>query len=563
MKKLTMLLSLALVLTMVMAVPAKKLKRTITLTDGSKIEATYYGDETNHFYLGNNGVRYVPSADNSHVFVALSEAKAKSRYAKQLTRTVSSNNRRAARLMAARKAKTYTGKKKGIIILVNFSDKKFAQSNTRELFDSIANANNYSSQQCPYGSVHDYFYSQSQGQFDLEFDVVGPVSLPHSYSYYGGNNEDNEDTYPATMAVDACKLVDSQVNFADYDWDGNGEVDQVFVLYAWHGEATYDDPNTVYPHEWELASSEYGRKLRLDGVNINTYACASELADEDDMLSGIGTICHEFSHCLGFPDMYDTEYENFGMGDWDLMDGGSYNGDNQNGMCPPSYSCYERMVAGWQMPIELKNDTVVSNVDAIANDGNTFIIYNPGHKDEFFTMENRQRIGWDAFVPDAGVLILHIDYHKNAWDDNVVNTTTGEYALYDHECATVVHADNSIGFYGRNGRLISDDYDVFPFGQLDSLTNNSTPNFNLYNMSADGTNKLPYAIRAIKLSESGKASFEFDNLAETATKLSQTSANETKATPYIYNMCGQHMGNKADRLPKGIYIIGGKRVVKE
>lgn len=85
----------------------------------------------------------------------------------------------------------------------------------------------------------------------------------------------------------------------------------------------------------DLASA--GQSLTLDGVKINSYACSAELSNTG--IDGIGTICHEFSHCLGYPDLYDTDYTgNFGMSSFDLMDYGGYNGD---GFCPAGYTAYE------------------------------------------------------------------------------------------------------------------------------------------------------------------------------------------------------------------------------
>lgn len=58
--------------------------------------------------------------------------------------------------------------------------------------------------------------------------------------------------------------------------------------------------------------------------------------------------------------MYDTTTgTNFGMGAWDLMDYGSYNGD---GYVPAGYSGYEKMVCGWTTPIELDQATTVNDV---------------------------------------------------------------------------------------------------------------------------------------------------------------------------------------------------------
>lgn len=180
--------------------------------------------------------------------------------------------------------------------------------------------------------MSDYFSAQSNGLFNLSFDVVGPVRMSKNSTYYGGTSKNGDDEPVDELVKEACRKVDDQVNFANYDWSGNGEVDQVFILYAGKGQADGGANNTIWPHEYWLSAYPGGSHITLDGKKIDTYACSSELNGQNG-LSGIGTICHEFSHCLGLPDWYDVYYSgNFGMCDFSLMDMGSYLGD---GMTPP------------------------------------------------------------------------------------------------------------------------------------------------------------------------------------------------------------------------------------
>ena len=149
---------------------------------------------------------------------------------------------------------------------------------------------------------------------------------------------------------------------------------------------------------------------------------------------------------MGFPDMYDILYQgNFGMGDWDLMDSGNYNGGS---FLPAGYSSYERMLCGWNDPVELLGDTVVTDIQPSISGGQTFIIYNKGHRDEYYLIENRQRQGWDAGLPGSGMLVTHVDYDSTLWALNIVNAT-GDFSQYglkgiknDHQRLTLVHADD-------------------------------------------------------------------------------------------------------------------------
>lgn len=184
-------------------------------------------------------------------------------------------------------------------------------------------------------------------------------------------------------------------------------MEEVFILYAGHGENDTRNSNLIWPHMSQLAGYTDGT-LTLDGVTINTYACTSEL-QADGSLAGIGTFCHEFSHCMGFPDMYDTTDggNNYGMGSWDLMDYGSYNDDTYT---PAGYTGYEKMVCGWTTPVELDSDTTITDMQPLADMGQTYIIYNKGNANEYYILENRQLTGYDAALPGAGLLIEHIDY---------------------------------------------------------------------------------------------------------------------------------------------------------
>ena len=153
------------------------------------------------------------------------------------------------------------------------------------------------------GSVRDYFRAQSYGQFAPEFDVVGPLTAANDMAYYGRHSGNNNDSHVPELVWEACLQADPLVNFADYDWNGDGEADLVYMVYAGYSEAQGAAPETIWPQKWYLTMYQ---SLQLDGVTIDGYACSSELrGTSGSELDGIGTACHEFSHCLGLPDTYD------------------------------------------------------------------------------------------------------------------------------------------------------------------------------------------------------------------------------------------------------------------
>lgn len=510
----TSLVLLMMVLTM-SAVPAKPgQKKLLRLSDGTTVEARLVGDEHGHFWCSADG-RAFRKVQNEAFYEQIDVLNVKKNAQK---RRAKANLRRAKRQMPKKAGLTsnFIGKKKGLIILVDYTDVKFQAANNQALYNRIANEANFVHDEFV-GSVYDYFLAQSEGLFELNFDVVGPYTLSHNREYYGGNDEDNEDMHPAGMVVEACRMADADVDFADYDWDGDGEVDQVYVLYAGPGEANGGDEETVYPHEWTLSSAQYYGEdvasIKLDGVWVDTYACSGELQPAAYgrnynvtawKIDGIGTICHEFSHCLGYPDFYDTNYQGPGMGYWDLMDGGSYNGE---GFCPAGYTSYERWVAGWKEPIELTEDTEVASMKALQDGGDAYIIYNDGNRNEYFLLENRQFIDWDAEIPGKGLLILHVDYNEADWNRNTVNNTE------NHQRMTWIAADNDKAYDTYEGERYYDFYDMasdtYPYGSNKSFTNTSKPAATLYNKNTDGSKKLNKSVLDITQNSDGTVAFRF------------------------------------------------------
>ena len=498
------LMSAALVLmcATAFAVPAKRVSKTVTLTDGTQVTVTLRGDENLHYYSTADGRIVEQKADGTYDFV--SADRIKTRRAKAAQRRESMEKARRVKHKVGNSG-NYIGQKKGLVILVNFKDVKL-QSGTATTFPRMANEVGYNGNG-HYGSVHDYFLAQSYGQFDLTFDVVGPVTVSQNMAYYGAPSGDDNDSYPAKMVIEAINLVDdSAINFADYDWDNDGYVDQVYVIYAGYGEASGASENTIWPHEWDLDSANYygdgTGKLKKDGKWINTYACSNELDGKSGTkLDGIGTMCHEFSHCLGLPDFYDTEGNNFGMDSWSIMDYGCYNSD---GCIPCGYTAYERMFAGWLTPTELDDPATITGMPDI-NDQSTsgapkaYIIYNKANSNEFYTLQNIQQTGWNQGAYGHGLLVSHIDFNQTAWTQNKVNTSSS------HQRGTIIHADNEAGTSASS--LAGD---PFPgTSNKTSLTNTTTPAATLYNNNSDGKKFLNGPLTEIT-ETGGLISFLFD-----------------------------------------------------
>lgn len=538
------------------AIPARPVPIIVVQSDGTSLDVYLRGDERCHFKTtadnmpivqGNNGNYYyaIKKGENLECSKFLAHNKHErskeekeyinlyqgiliehinaQRNSKLFQDTIWGKARRVSATRSVGQPTTYQGKKRGLVILVNFSNLSMVTENCHDEFYQQFNQIGYNHNN-HIGSVHDYFYDQSYGTFDLSFDVVGPVTVSRQYSYYGANSakNSNSDLHVGQMITEACKLADDEVNFSDYDWDGDGEVDQVYVIYAGYGEASGAPANTIWPHEYSLTGCAYNGDgdgpLTLDGVKIDTYACSCELSGySGKTMMGIGTACHEFSHCLGLPDFYDVKYNGgFGMESWDIMDSGGYNGPDRNGEVPCGYTAYERWFAGWLTFTELNEMERIKDMPDLGTSPMSYIIYNNSNHDEYFILENRQNTRWFEYVNTSrnchGLLITHVDYSARAWLTNSVNTNS------EHQRMSIVPADNDYGFYyndGVNERYVPSNEelegDLFPGScGIKEFTNISHLNVGgrLFNQNDDGTFYLNKPITNIKESE-GLISFDF------------------------------------------------------
>ena len=468
------------------AVPAAPVRRVMQAEGGMSVEVTLRGDEHLSLWQTDDGVFMRPNAQG--VLHRLSVFELENLRADVRTASNEGNARRVRRRVGS--FQPLTGKKRGLIILVSFQDNEFTVPQPQQTFNDFFNKAGYTDYGMT-GSVHDYFLAQSYGLFELDFDVVGPYKLQYKMSYYGAPNGNSVDSNPAQMIREACRMADGSVNFADYDWDGDGEVDQVFVIYAGYGENYGAPENTVWPHE-----SQLGDGLTLDGTRVNTYACSCELkGTTGSMVDGIGTACHEFSHCLGFPDLYDVTYgDSYGMSFWDLMDSGSY---NNNGCTPAGYSAYERWMAGWLKPRELTHQEEITDMAPLTSAPEAYILYNEGNRDEYYLLENRQKEGFDAALYGHGLLVVHVDYDEKVWRGNAVNVNKNRNRL------TIIAAD---GDYQLTTASLA--ADPFP-GRLGvtALTDDTEPASTLYNANTDRQLLMHKSVERITESPEGLISF--------------------------------------------------------
>ncbi len=435
------------------AVPAYPYPVTVTQLDGSQLTILLKGDEFFHYKTTTDGFLLIPDNKGILTYAGLDESgtlissgiaaknsEQRTKEEKQLlkklptessfihlsvlnTKKESSSLKRKSSLT---KSFPLQGNPKSLVILVNFADQSFVIPYPREAFTRMLNKEGYSENKGT-GSARDYFRDSSTGAFDPEFVVAGPYDLPQKMEYYGANDRQGYDIRPQQMVIDACRLAfNDGIDFSEFDVDNDGVVDNVFIFYAGYNEAEGAPAYTIWPHRWDLS----GYNVSFGGKRIHDYACTSELrSNKGSEMCGIGTFVHEFGHVLGLPDYYTTDNSPHPtLSEWNVMDYGSYLNE---GRTPPAYSAFDRFYLGWLEPVEL-TETQHVILQPLNLSNQAYIFSDTDHHNlngnnpdptEFFTLENRQQVAWDAYLPGHGMLITRINYNRSDWVNNVVNNS--------------------------------------------------------------------------------------------------------------------------------------------
>ena len=457
MKKIFLLLTIALWAIASQAVPADPTPVKVTQPDGSTLTITLHGDEFFHFTTTLDGYTVLKNEAGYYTYARLDAGQlvpgsciahdkeertaadhtALAGLPKGLTDQAMVQNGRlmvgkrngAMRRVGADGTMDYE-RFRGLIILINYTDKKFSMPDASAFYNDMVNTHNYTGYTLNgrrvnmIGSVRDYFYDNSAQIFDPSFDVVGPIDVSFTCTYPSGTSR------AEPIFREALRLADETIDFNDYDVDNDGYVDMVFFLVAGLS-ANYsgNNQNYLWPHMFYLYNAPM-----LDGKRFGLYACSTEIAGWEGYWSdvnGIGTFCHEFGHVLGLPDLSDTDYSGSGgesrnPGGWSIMAGGS---GNNFGRDPVGYSLYERYALGFTQP-ELLTEEGNYTLQAI-DQSNTGFRLNTPVDDEFFLIENRQRGKWDRNLPGHGMMIARVDStNEDIWWSNQVNCNP-KHMYYD------------------------------------------------------------------------------------------------------------------------------------
>ena len=482
----------------VVAVPAKPGWHTLNQSDGTTVTVQAVGNAFNHALLTTDGLMVALGDDGDYYYnsslTGLTTVRAHDINKRTASETVFIEAQRSHLTMPHKEFKPIQnrpifgvggsnaesgvpaqGTRKVPIILVEYQDKKF--KNTREqIIQAMLTGNT---------SVQQYFRDQSNGEYDPDFEVFGIYTLSQNRSYYGGNDSGGNDKGLGSMVTEACQMAAADgVSFSPFDTNNDNFCDVVIIIYAGVGEAqaSYSVPSAIWPCNWTLQSASYyglggngAFRPNGSGPYVNTFAVFNEVHGSNDngsTIDGIGTFCHEFGHCLGLPDFYDTNYGgHYGMGYWDIMDTGCYANDTYT---PVGYSAYEKNFMGW--------------IDYVIPSPGTYYtlpIWNQKNEDtdkalflqsdingnEYFIIENRRQQGWDRYLPAQGLLIHHITFSASRWEANTPNNQ-------NIQLVTIMPADNTLSTNNESG-------DTWPRNGKTEFTDSSTPAAKL-NMTASG-----------------------------------------------------------------------------
>lgn len=521
----------------------------VTLDTGEQITAHWVGDERFHFLVDSEGNTYMANDEGSFSYVdSVTLQQRRDAFFEQLMEGV---GRPGMRKLSTKERdyfpdrSRFLGKKKGLVVLLEFGEDngaggknaatafKFSKNiigDPVQHFDKFLNQVNFKEGNFV-GSVHDYFYDQSYGKFDVTFDVVGPVLLSKNAAYYSGSTGYQR---CSEMVIEALQKIDDAVDFTQYDWGDDGNVSQIGFICAGGNPS---EGGVIWPHKFTLEYGGYS-PMTLDGKTFNIYCVVNELQKNDNAYApaGIGCFVHEYSHCFGFPDLYDVNHwTGYGVGFFDLMGSGYKNGD---GYVPCGYSAYEKMCLGWLDPVVLDESCKIRNMKPLSENGETYIIYadNPDST-EYYIMENRQASRWDVGLPAFGLLIYRVDFNPVAWERNIVNSPRYKNITM-HERFRVINADNQpIWSYSNGGYYVLAKYQTgvpFPQPGHDAFTNTTLPQMIQYNGTDTKTQLRNKEMTGITQNEDGTIDFDFHLPESDAPEYSGLYLDENSATPVAY-----------------------------
>jgi immune inhibitor A len=551
MKKIILCLTLALMTaTTVFAAKAKPGITQLQLVDGTIVSATLHGDEHFSYYSLLDGTPLKKSDNGKYEIISTETLNARK------ATVINTLKTRANGIGSIAPAYfPHTDSPKALVILVQFQDVKFKSCDPVATFNHYLNSDFgtavpsqdvsvFNQEDVNYGSVKEYFKECSMGKFTPQFDIVGPYTISKKSAYYGKDDSDGNDQNFKQMISEACaQAAADKVDFSKYDNNGDKFVDLVYIIYAGYSQSiSGNSDDYLWPksgtdnfYKYNVAGNKITPQeyLIYNGCRVCRYGLNNELNGSPDSkipsINGIGLFCHEFSHTMGLPDHYDTEYkdaDNQSPEFWDVMDAGEY---TDNGYRPTPYSPWQKMLMGWATPTTLDNTQAQQltlepydqaskayKIEADVNEDNfrineNYSIADPTvqekkelmerAKGEFLLLQNIRNEGWYKALPGYGLLVWRIDYS----DIDKVHLTDSPNNTVGIPRVTIVPADGLIINQANIGNnkytaaqywesCLNDPFPAYKIGKDGSDINSLTEvNFNwstmtthpLYNIAKD------------------------------------------------------------------------------
>ncbi len=350
------------------------------------------------------------------------------------------------------------GEEEAVVIMIDFSDQPGVKS--KAYFENMLFGGND-------GAMDNYYEEVSYNQFTVSGTIVGTgwYRSSHLMIWYGADDVDHDDLfgdiYDLTVEAAILAWLAGDIDFSQYDKDHDGDVDHLIIIHSGDDQAASGVSTDIWSHRASVSPPQCF--ITLDGVCINSYTMVSET-------SGMGTFAHEFGHDIGLPDLYDGDYLEYYAQNWSLMASGSYN----DGQAHPSHMmAWSKMQLGW---IETaKVETVVDGrwrsiiLDPLeSNTDGTQVIKLPITSNTYFLIENRQKIGYDTYIPDEGIIITFVNDSLDTYegivriqDSRIVTPTVndGEYSVGSGE--VVIYRNLTEGLDISICKKIGNSYEIF------------------------------------------------------------------------------------------------------
>lgn len=589
--------------------------------DGTTLMVRLLGDEHMSWYQTMDGVLLVPRDNAYYVAEVLADgtlactdmlahnadtrSDAEAMFVKKQNKTAFFVQETSKAKSGMQKASGYpttarcphSGKVKIPVVLMEYPDRKFSLQGEelRDTFNHYFNREtrlsaSLASQFIGHSSVRTYFLDASHGKLDLEFEIYGPYTSNYNHTKYGHNNK-NGNSASVPLKQEAIEKANDDIDFTEYDSDGDGNVDMLYIVYAGLGANFGEDDTAIWPH----CANNYS--FFADDMRINVIGVSNEVINvpvsetkTEQRLVGIGVLCHEFSHGMGLPDLYWTtsdvptderglpDYNNCGPEFWDLMDGGE---NIHWSFWPVQYAAWEKEAMGWIEFEELKEPQRVTiyPFDSFDKEGNCLgkacVVKNPENEDEYYVIENFMcsRNHWNYTMwsnyaslsyKTPGLMITHVNGYKGIAPTMTPNNTYGKPNITLLPADGFIMAELSIGkecwYDGKAQEITNIMYSAELAGDPYPGTDNVTEITSYKNYTGEDMGTL-YPISDITVNADRSISFYFRKAEYIATSISNMSETNNAERKKIYSVDGRYMGCDANVLPNGVYIKNGKKFI--